>query len=247
MPTPFTHLHYAQRAFRDPALPDRARALLAAHLPEFLLGSVVVDAQGGAGLSREATHFYSYDRPITPMPWEAMFERYPGLRHPEPPAAQAYLAGYVFHLAMDAYWTLNMTAPNFGQAHWGTRASRFLMLHVLMVEMDTRDFEALDPAFANALNTAAPGDWLPFLPLPAVRWWQNLVGDQVRPGGIKQTYEVMAPRVGLSPEALRTLMSDEAVLARELWAHVPRALIRQVESEMYAFSQACLKEFLQHF
>ena len=48
MPTPFTHLRYAERALTDPALPDSARAALEAGLPEYLLGSVVADAQAVA-------------------------------------------------------------------------------------------------------------------------------------------------------------------------------------------------------
>jgi hypothetical protein len=244
MPTPFTHLHYAQRALRDPALPASACDLLTAHLPEYLLGSVVADGQGQAGLPREATHFYSYDRPIDPLPHLLMLERHPALRHPDPAAARACIAGYVFHLAMDAWWTLHMTAPHFGRAAWGDRALRFLMLHVLLVQMDERDYAALDPALAGAVGAAQPGDWLPFLPLEAVRGWQALIDAQVRAGGVPLTYEVMAPRVGMTPEALRALTADAERVESNLWTHVPRALLAEEETGMYAFALDALIAYL---
>ncbi len=244
MPTPFTHLHYAQRVWRDPALPAHARALLTAHLSEYLLGSVVADGQGGAGLPREATHFYTYDRPIEPMPWEIMLARYPMLQHPTDPAARAYIAGYVFHLAMDAHWTLYMTAPEFGRATWGDRDRRFLMLHVLLIHMDERDRDALDPALAGAIGAAVPGDWLPFLSLEAVRLWQTLIHDQIKPDGASLTYAVMAPRVGMTPSDLAALIGDAERVERHLWTHVPRALLADRETAMFAFARAALIGYL---
>ncbi|MCK6578927.1 MAG: hypothetical protein L6Q98_12555 [Anaerolineae bacterium] len=244
MPTPFTHLRYAQRALTDPVLPAAMRAALTRHLPEYLLGSVVADGQGLAGLRREVTHFYSYDRPLDPLPWVVMFDRHPALRRPSAPAEYAFLAAYVFHLAMDAYWTLHMTGPHFGREEWASRSARFLMLHVLLVGMDERDLAALDPALACAVGEAAPGDWLPFLPLHAVRGWQEVIDRQIRPGGTSETLDVMAPRVGRTPAELRTLVDDQAEIEASLWRHVPRALLAEREAAMYRFALDALIEYL---
>jgi hypothetical protein len=242
MPTPFTHLHYAQRVYRDLAL--TYRAALDAGLNEFLLGSVVADGQGGAGLPRDATHFYTYDRPIEPMPFTVMLNRYPDLAAPADPLCRAYIAGYVFHLAMDAFWTLHMTGPYFGQADWGDRVQRFLMLHVMLVTMDERDHAALDPALAHAVGEAEPGDWLPFLPIAAVRGWQHLIHEQVKPGGTPLTYAVMAPRVGMEPDDLRALVRDSERIDRDLWPYVPRSLLADREDGMYSFARDTLCAYL---
>lgn len=246
MPTPFTHLRYAERALIDPALPETARTALEAGLPEYLLGSVVADGQGGAGLKREETHFYTYDRPIDPLPWVIMFNRYPALTHPDNPAERSYLAGYVFHLAMDTYWTIHMTAPEFGNATWGSRGLRFLMLHAMLIEMDERDLAALEPALSVKMGEAQPGDWLPFLPLHAVKEWQETVYRQIRPdGGRSETFDILAPRVNKTPEELKSMLEDTALIAHDLWENVPRSLVRQREDEMYAYALKTMVEYLK--
>ncbi|MBK8022887.1 MAG: hypothetical protein IPK19_16010 [Chloroflexi bacterium] len=245
MPTPFTHLRYAQRALIDPALPDALRPALTAALPEYLLGSVVADGQGLAGLRRDVTHFYSYDRPIEPMPWAIMLDRYPTLRRPATPAECAYLAAYVFHLAMDAFWTLHMTGPHFGREEWAPRATRFLMLHILLITMDERDLASLDPALSTGVGAATPDDWLPFLPLHAVQGWQSIIDRQIRPGGLSETYDVMAPRVGHTPGELHALVNDTPLVEASLWTHVPRALLAEREAAMYRFALDALIEYLQ--
>ena len=80
MPTPFTHLLTAQRALSDPAIPAAGRALLETHRGAYLLGSVVADAHGLAGLKREDTHFYSFDKPMEDHPWRVMLARFPILQ-----------------------------------------------------------------------------------------------------------------------------------------------------------------------
>src|SRR5271170_1852458 len=77
MPTPFTHLYYAQRLLSDPAVPAEQRALLNSYRSAYLLGSVVADAHGLAGMKREDTHFYAFDRPMEDHPWRVMMTQYP--------------------------------------------------------------------------------------------------------------------------------------------------------------------------
>lgn len=244
MPTPFTHLRYAERALSDPALSSAARDLLEASLPEYLVGSVVADAQGLANLRREVTHFYTYDRPIDPMPWVIMFDHHPALRAPDDPAERAYVGGYVFHLAMDAYWTTFMTGPEFGQREWAPRGQRFLMLHLMLITMDERDMQALNEALSLRFGDAQPGDWLPFLPHDAVTGWQGIIYQQIKPGGISETFDVLAPRVGMTPAELKAVLDDRERVERDLWANVPRDLLAQREREMYAFALETLNIYL---
>ncbi len=244
MPTPFTHLHYAQRALVDPAVDAPLRALLEHDAGAYLLGSVVADGHFLASLKREDTHFYTYDRPIEPPPWEIMLARYPALARPTESAQRAFVAAYVFHLAMDAYWSKEFTAPQFGLAEWATREQRFVMLHILLIHMDTRDLAALDPARNAQLAACAPGDWLPFLPQQALIGWRDLIHRQIMTGGVSETFDIFAPRVGMTPEQLRLVNADEAMIARKLWAHVSRAVLADREAGMYGFARAQLVAFL---
>ena len=144
MPTPFTHLLYAQRLLSDPAVPASQRALLNSHLPAYLLGSVVADAHALAGLKRDETHFYAFDRPMEDHPWRVMLAQYPSLNSVTDPDWRAFLAGYVMHLSMDEVWSLQMTGPEFADRNWAPRMQRFLMLHILL-EWDDLIYKQIIP------------------------------------------------------------------------------------------------------
>ena len=118
MPTPFTHLLYAQRLLDDPAVPVDQRALLNDQRGAYLLGSIVADAQSLAGLKRDYTHYYSFEVPMEDHPWRVMMARYPQLLDVRDPAQRAFVAGYVMHLSMDEIWSLQMTGPEFAQREW---------------------------------------------------------------------------------------------------------------------------------
>ena len=79
MPTPFTHLETAQRMLVDEHIPSEIRSALALEKPAFLLGSVAADARTNGDLTRESTHFYSYDKGITEHPWRVMLQQNPNL------------------------------------------------------------------------------------------------------------------------------------------------------------------------
>ena len=156
MPTPFTHLHYAQRLLSDPAVPAAQRALLNTQRGAYLLGSVSADAQMLAGLKRDDTHFYSFDVPMEDHPWRVMTKRYPELLAVRDPAQRAFVAGYVMHLSMDEIWSLQMTGPEFAEREWASRIQRFLMLHILLISLDERDLKLLDPRLNESLVRRAP-------------------------------------------------------------------------------------------
>ena len=94
-------------------------------------------------------------------------------------------------------------------------------------------------------DRATPDDWLPFLPLHAVQGWQSIIDRQIRPGGLSETYDVMAPRVGHTPGELHALVNDTPLVEASLWAHVPRALLAEREAAMYRFALDALIEYLQ--
>jgi hypothetical protein len=244
MPTPFTHLYAAQAALTDPLIPESTRQFLNEHQRAYLLGSVVADGHFLAKLRRADTHFYSYDEPITVTPWRVMFMRYPRLWLASDADPRAFLAGYVFHLTLDEVWTMEMLAAHFGHGQWGTQQQRFLMLHVMLIGMDERDLGLLDERSWSAMHESTPGDWLPFLPAPALREWGDLMYDQVKPNGYSKTFDIIAPRVGMTPDELRTLMLDHERAERELWVHIPRETLAQVEARMVEAAREQLLTYL---
>lgn len=238
MPTPFTHLEIAQRLLED-ELPSDICELLNSQRSAFLLGSVAADARVEAGVSRETTHFYAYDQPIVEHPWRVMMRQYPQLEAAHSPAQRSFLAGYIAHLSVDEYWTLNLVRPFFVKRDWGdfTPAFRFLMLHIILSYMDERDLSLLQSWQYETLREAQPDAWLPFMNDATLTGWRNTIGDQIKPGGVSQTLPLFGTRISKSPEELRAILDSPEEMQRGLWANVPRSDLARVEGEMYAFAR----------
>lgn len=244
MPTPFTHLAITQRLLADSNLPQSARALLDAERGAFLLGGIAPDAQMLCSLSREQTHFYSYERPIDVHPWRAMLAQYPDLRQTDP-AKRAFLAGYAAHLAVDEYWSLHMLRPHFVEREWGTRGQRFLMLHALLITMDERDHAGLDPTLGDQMLEARPHNWLPFIDDDHLLQWGFLIYRQIMPGGESETLEILSPRVGKTPEDVRALLDSPERMQADLWDHIPPAMVSEIETGMFDHARIHLLEYLR--
>jgi hypothetical protein len=242
MPTPFTHLETAQRLLDDPDLPHPLRAALRDELSAFLLGNVAADARISGAMRREDTHFYVYDQPMVEPPWRVMLTRHPALQTPRTPAQRVFLAGYVAHLSMDEIWTVAMLGPHFVQHHWAAGTQRFLMLHILLIHMDERDYARLLPWQPAALTDAQPDDWLPFMSDAVLRDWRDFVGEQIKPGGVSQTLQVFGGRIHKSPLELRAILDSSERMQTDLWVHVAPDTLTAVEDQMYrrAREQLCM-------
>ncbi len=237
MPTPFTHLEVAQRLIADDALPPQTRAEIKESLGAFLLGSIAADARVNAGTDRAATHFYHYGRPIDQPPHQIMLSRYPALQRPTDNHHRAFIAGYVAHLSVDEHWTTHMTHPYFGLAEWADMNERFYMLHIILIYMDERDHNRLEAWQADALHSAQPQDWLPFMPDAVLRGWQHLIYDQIRVGGISQTLTIFGGRIGKSPAQLRHILDAQDTMQARLWRHIPQTLLTHTEAAMYTYAR----------
>jgi hypothetical protein len=249
MPTPFTHLETAQRYLADKQLPSDMRARLSAERSAFLLGSIAADARIGAGVPRETTHFYAYDRPIDERPWRVMMQRYPALHSAHSPAQRVFLAGYVAHISIDEYWTLNMVRPYFVKREWNTtsRDFRFLMLHIILSYMDERDLSLLDAWQYESLCAAEPSGWLPFMDDDSLVGWRDFIGEQIAPGGESRTLALFGERIAKRPEDLRAILDSPEQMQQGLWANVPRDDLARVEAEMYAFAREQMRLYLEEF
>jgi hypothetical protein len=245
MPTPFTHLAYAQHLLADEMLPEDAHGLIHAELAAFLLGSIAADAQTISSIAREETHFYAYDREMDDHPYRVMLSRYSELAHPNNAAQRAFIGGYVAHLGMDEIWTLEMTRPHFAQREWASRSQRFLSLHLLLVTMDERDERLLQPTIATALAQAQPDHWLPFIPDSLLCEWQSMIQRQIAPGGVSETLDVISPRVLKDQQTLRGLLDSPEIMERDLWQHIPPELLKQVETDMLTTAREQLLKYLR--
>lgn len=229
MPTPFTHLAIAQRLLDDVPIGDALKDELGA----FLLGNIAADARVGAGTARVDTHFYQYGKPMVDHPWRVMVERFPRLMQPHSAAHRVFVAGYVAHLSVDEFWTVNLTEPQFGRREWATLDERFYMLHILLVQMDERDLASLASWQPDALAQAQPHDWLPFMPDKDLCYWRDMIHEQIKPGGESQTLDIFSQRISRSPEEIHALAHDPAAVQARLWEHIPPAVTQQAEAGMY--------------
>lgn len=250
MPTPFTHLETAQRLLCDKALPMTYQAFLDSEGAAFLLGNVAADARNGGNMPRESTHFYTFDRPMEAHPWRVMLDRHSALKQAHTPAQAAFLAGYVAHLSIDEHWTLRMVRPRFVEHDWGAdvpRYQRFFMLHILLTAMDERDLLLLQPWQAELLPMAAPDRWLPFMSDEILCQWRDFIAQQIAPGGESQTLHVFGERIRKTPAEMRAVLDSPEAMQNNLWRHVPRDYLANVEAEMYAFARQQLVAYLDEY
>ena len=245
MPTPFTHLAVAERLLADPQLSDPIRALLQAERSAFLLGSVAADARVNSGGSRVDTHFYSYDQPIAEHPWRLMLAQHPRLRAAASPAQRAFLAGYVAHLAVDEYWSMEMLRPHFVERQWGTRDLRFFMLHIILIHMDERDYAGLAGWQQRTLAAAEPDNWLPFMDDGTLCGWRDLIARQL--GGESETLEIFGGRIHKTPAEFRAVLDSAEAMQINLWEHIPQAELARVEGLMYEFAREQMAAYCREF
>jgi hypothetical protein len=249
MPTPFTHLEIAQRLLCDAEIPDAFRALLNAERGAFLLGNIAADARVSSGITREATHFYAYDRPIEEHPWRVMVEKHPTLQQPHSRAQAAFVAGYVAHLSIDEAWGVELVRPRFVKHDWGEAGyeMRFLMLHVILTYMDERDLPKLESWQAEVLPTAAPDRWLPFMGDDILRQWRDYVAQQIAPGGKSLTLQVLGERIMKPPEELRAILDSPSQMEANLWRNVPRDFLVEAERKMYTHARQQVYRYLTDY
>jgi len=233
MPTPFSHLVAAQRLLDDERLAQSARALLDQHRDAFLLGSIAADARVETSIARAETHFYAYDQSIVEHPWQVMLRLHPQLETPRDNAHRVFLAAYVAHLSMDEIWTLDMLETHFVRREWGTREQRFLMLHIILSYMDERDYVQIAPWQYECLKSAQSRRWLPFLPDDMLMAWRNLIARQIKPGSRSETLDIFSKRIHKSAAELRAILDNPARMQRDLWDHISRETLAQVEVTMY--------------
>jgi hypothetical protein len=234
MPTPFTHLAYAQRLLKSADSPW-VLSNPAAELPAFLLGTIAADAIVPAPDPRAATHFYTYTQPMRDHPWRVMLDQNPNLMQTNDPALAAFVRGYVFHLAMDEYWSRELLGPYFANGTWGSsRAERFYVLHLLLIAMDERDVRTLSPRTADTLRQCQPHGWLSFIDDATLCSWRDFIAHQIT--GQSETLSILGARVGRSPQELRRVLDSPDQMHALLYQHLTPSFLADFEQRMYDFA-----------
>ena len=248
MPTPFTHLAVAQKLLKDEIIPQEIRDDLEVELPAFLLGNIAADARINMGGGREATHFYTYSDTIQEHPWRIMLTQNPILKHSQDSAHRAFLAGYVAHLAIDEAWHTEFTYPNFFLAKWGEdHRYVFTALHLVLIYMDSRDYNLLEAWQPETLLGANPENWLPFMPDDVLSGWRDFIGEQIATENGSQTLQVFGSRIKISPEELHKMSTTDEIMQTRLWQHIPQETLHEAEQKMYTFCREQLQIYMGEF
>jgi hypothetical protein len=230
MPTPFMHLQIAEMIREQADENGRFTETLAASWPAFYLGSVAPDCQEIAGVSREATHFYS----IPPQPdnqaYPRMLAQYPQLADGTalPPAQAMFVAAYSVHLMYDLVWFRDVLVPYFVNAkNWAAAFEERHMVHnIVLTYLDKLAYESLPETAVSTLSSAQPDHWLPFISDKALRQWQNLLVAQLEPAGELETINVYASRLGIAADELAANLDSPEWMDAHVYRYIPVGAIQ---------------------
>ncbi|MDA0242782.1 MAG: zinc dependent phospholipase C family protein [Chloroflexi bacterium] len=247
MPTPFMHLHFAERLLAHPALDEAVRQQLCANWPAFYLGSVAPDFQVVCAVVREATHFYTI--PVTAddtAAFDRLLTTYPALASPNQlPAPQAiFWAAYGAHLLYDLLWDHAVLTPHFRHGEWGDKRGRFLAHNTLLTYMDTAAVAALPPTAAATLRQNNSQGWMPFDPDDKLAEWQELLAVQLLPSAPIRTIEIYAQRMGISPAQFAAQLNDPTWMAEQVFCHISLAEVQTAVDTALAQSIPLITHYL---
>lgn len=246
MPTPFTHLRFAEEILNLAGLPRVAQDTLYAEKPAFLLGCVAPDAQSVSGQPREATHFFYVPLRDSVPAVRHLFHAYPALaRAAERPRAQAaFLAGYLTHLALDEFWVRDVFEPIFGsRVRWGTFIERLYLHNALRSHLDASDRKRLPASTAATLSSARPYDLCPFISDETLLHWRDLIAEQLSPGQAGRTVEVFAERMGADPRAFAALLASPEAMRQRVFSRLPDGLLERFYREGLSLCETVLQRY----
>ncbi len=236
MPTPFTHLHIAEKMKTELAGVVGSNhgllVILRQFWPAFCLGQVAPDVQGVAGLPRAATHFYEVPPAPDNMAYPRMMAQYPQLAdvvHLHP-AHAVFLAGYFAHLLLDLIWFREILIPYFWEpAQKGKFPQSRLLHHVLLTHLDKLAYESLPETAVSTLAAAQPDYWLPFVTDQHLQTWRDMLLMQMQPDAPLETVQVYARRLGTPAADFAAKLADESWMADSFYALVP---VQQVQARL---------------
>lgn len=234
MPTPFMHLHYAEKirlaAVARYGADGRLPTLLDQSWPAFYLGSVAPDCQELAGVPRTATHFYNVPPEPDNQAYPRMLAAYPELADPAQmaPSQAVFVAAYAVHLLFDLVWFREILLPYFVEA-MDKRVGyqqRHLIHNIVLTYLDLQAYDALPATAGGTLAAAAPDHWLPFVADEALRQWRDLLVAQLQPEGMPETVTIYAHRLRMSPAEFAADLENPAWMNEHVFSVVPIAKVQ---------------------
>ncbi len=250
MPTPFMHLHMAeeiQTAFAAEHPHNGNLAQIQAAWPAFYLGSVAPDYQIVCDVPRENTHFYRMPPEPGNMGYNRMLQNYPQLADASKltPARAVFIAAYAAHLLLDVIWLRDILYPLFlNSPSFADRHDRHLTHLTLLTYLDGLACDALPASAGTTLANGNPDKWLPFADDADIIRWQTMLARQLLPGGKRETVEIFAGRLGLTPEEFGALVADETWLQNKLFRKIPIETIQACLETAVAESVTVIKNYL---
>jgi hypothetical protein len=236
MPTPFVHLVLARRLLHDPEMPQAVYVRLKASRGAFVLGNIAPDARVVAGFHRRDTHFHRARDPFGSLAHVEMFRRFPELASPDNGDQAAFIAGYAAHLAADQTWSQWIYLPYFlsrCDVVWEGWLDAIINHTLLVLWRDSIDYALLNPSDAAILGDARPGGWLPFISAGALAEWRDMVAAQLLPGGGSRSVSIMSERFGVPASRFADPIAHPALMAAQIWRHVPARAVYEAEKAMY--------------
>jgi len=215
-----------------------------------LLGAIAPDAWSVAGLSRQATHFWSLQDDASGA--TRMARAHATLADPRrarglTPGERAYLAGYVCHLVTDEQWTFTVYRPYFGRrSRFGASAEGMHTQRALQaaLEQDLRDERPADLAvWLEAAGGATAPAVLPFLDGAAVGRWRDLQLAGARLPTSRAAFShvtALTGRPGAADLARAMMEGDWEALTAAARAHVPVAAVAAFRARAVAACAAVL-------
>jgi hypothetical protein len=246
VPTPFTHLRFAEELMAMAGLPPTASAALTVEKPVFLLGSIAPDTQTVSGQPREATHFFYVPFRDRLPACQHLFDAHPALAQPWslPPAQAAFMSGYVTHLALDELWVKDVFEPVFGSlARWGIFPERLYLHNALRSHLDAADHKRLPASTAATLCAAHPRGLCPFISDDNLLHWRDWIAEQLSPGQAAQTVEVFAQRMGADARSFAALLASPHAMQRRVFDRLPDGLLERY----YAAGRELCLDALQRY
>ncbi len=228
MPSPFTHLHIAEKIrielnqIEDKN--ERSAYIFRDGWPSFCLGSVAPDFQIISGQPREVTHFYRLPPQPDNQAYPRMFSTYPQLAFVDQLSIEhsAFVAAYAAHLLLDLIWFREILIPYFHDApHLGEIENRRLVHLILLTYIDQIALDQLPFDMAETLAESRPHDWLPFASDENLIQWRQFLIAQLQPGGISETVRIYAGRLQMTPEGFADKLNDEGWMQDHLFSKIP--------------------------
>jgi hypothetical protein len=230
MPTPAVHLYLAQEILQ--AVPA---GCLNGATGDYLLGNIAPDAWSLGGLTRREAHILPIPIPPGKHCADELLALYPHLRASRqlPPAAAAFVAGYMAHLLVDELWYYRIFEPFFSREREGDAPiqRRLLYHNVLRLYCENALQDRVAGELVDALAGSAAQYAFPLFDDAALSAWRDRISAEMRPGASRRSAEVFAARLRAPVEQLLALLCDPAALETEVLGRLPAGLLAAVAAD----------------